>query len=79
MRMRCMLGKTAPSEEGAKNRYDCVFNDFADRFKTQFEVRNWAELKELRYVLATGTIDYHMHEATENLYSKVLDACKRVA
>ena len=71
--------ETTTPEEVVKNRYDCVFNDFSDRFKTQIEVRNWAELKELRWVLATGTIDCHMYEATKNLYSKVLYACKRVA
>lgn len=38
------------------NDYACVFGDFGERWKTQIECRTDAELKELYYVCASGTI-----------------------
>lgn len=52
------------------NDYACVFNDFSDRWKTQIECRNDAELKELYYVCASGTIGLRGFCKTAN---RVLD------
>lgn len=38
------------------NDYSCVFGDFGERHKTLIECRNNAELAELYYVCASGTI-----------------------
>lgn len=52
------------------NDYACVFNDFSDRWKTQIECRNDAELCELYYVCASGTIGLRGYVKTAN---RVLD------
>ena len=52
------------------NKYECVFGDFGDRWKTQIECRNDAELCELYYVCASGTIGLNGYAKTAN---KVLD------
>lgn len=57
-------------EDIKANGYDCVFCDFGDRWKTQIECRNDAELKELYYVCASGTIGVVGYTRTAN---KVLD------
>lgn len=52
------------------NDYQTVFCDFGDRFKTVIECRNDAELCELYYACASGTIGVNGYTRQAN---KVLD------
>ena len=52
------------------DQYDLVLNDFINRWKTQIEVRNDKELRELYYSLASGLIGMYGYAKQAN---KILD------
>jgi len=51
--------------------YECVVGDFIDRWKSQIEVRNEAELCELYYALASGTIGLYYCPHANTLLNQI--------
>lgn len=82
----CELGRYNDAEQAreagdkeliSENGYGVVFCDFSSRWKTQIECRNDAELVELYYVCASGTIGLRGYSASAN---RILDQIReRVA
>jgi hypothetical protein len=61
------------------NDYQVVACDFLDRHKTLIEVRTDAELSELYYALASGTIGVCGHAAQANrLLNKIRDRTREI-
>jgi hypothetical protein len=61
-------------EEIKECNYDCVFIDFSGRWKTQIEVKNDSELRELYYVCASGTIGLYGYTKQAN---KILNKIRK--
>jgi hypothetical protein len=67
----CERGRQEDAEEG-----ELVYCDFGNRWKTQIEIRNDAELDECWYALASGTIGCMGFARTAN---RILDELRPLA
>lgn len=62
-----------------ENNYELVACDFLDRYKTIIRIENDAELVELYYALASGTIGVMGYtRAANNLLDKIRDRVREV-
>lgn len=61
------------------NNYQVVACDFLDRWKTQIEVRNDAELHELYYACASGTIGVNGYTRAANaVLNRIRDKVREI-